>query len=148
MTDMYDPWGVGEALQMSMRMYTHSKKGTGRSTLLFNSLRDNDTVVVCTRQHANQIELECKKRSVDVTILSQEPNRGIRHALSEVSRRYNMLGNLYFDHTWFEALYLYQIQDTMSIMGQFMADMNKRKEEFKKPSSPIMFRMDEPSDFR
>jgi len=38
MADMYDPWGVGEALQMSMRMYTHSKKGTGRSTLNLRSL--------------------------------------------------------------------------------------------------------------
>jgi len=149
MTAMYDPWGVGEALQMSMRMYTHSKRATGRSTLLFEALKNGDSVVVCTRQHGDQIAQECKKRDIDVTILSQEPNRGIGHALSEISRRYNMRGNLYFDHTWFEALHLYQIQDTMSLMGSFMDDMEQRRAELMKPSrTPIMLHMDEPREFR
>jgi len=149
MTTMYDPWGVGEALQMSMRMYTHSKRATGRSSLLFEALKDGDTVVVCTRQHGDQIKRECKKREIEVTILSQEPNRGIGHALSEISRRYNMLGNLYFDHTWFEALHLYQIQDTMSLMGSFMGDMQERRAKRMKPSrEPSMLRMEEPRAFR
>lgn len=124
---MYDPWGVGEALRSNMRMYSHSKRATGRSDMLMRAVQDGDTVVVAHRQEAGRLEHELRRMGKDVRIMHLDPHEGLGPALTRISERYDRRGFLYFDHTWFEAMYLYEIERTMKTMNVFRTEMDLQR---------------------
>lgn len=130
---MYDPWGVGEALQMSMRMFSHGKRATGRSTLLLNSVQNNDTVVFAQRMEAQRMErLFTEQGKTGIKLIVHDPSHGVGSALSTIERQYDRRGVLHFDHSWFEAVYLYEVRDIMNALHHFNDDMaaqQKRKAE-------------------
>jgi len=123
---MYDPWGVGEAIQHGMRMYSHGKRATGRSTLLLNSVKDGDTIVFAFRAEAQRMRrllLEAEKSAVNIIV--HDPNQGLHYAADFILERYNRKGQIYFDHTWFEALYLYEMQSLMHGMDRFKSRLDE-----------------------
>lgn len=138
---MYDPWGVGEALRSSMRMFSHTKRATGRSTMLANAVNEGDTVVFAQRAEAQRMEREFRKAGKhNIKVLTKEPVN-VRECLYRLAEIYDYQGQLWFDHGWFEAAYFYNIENVMYTMGQFIDDMEERRNARTK-SAPIMFRQD------
>lgn len=125
---MYDPWGIGEAVQHGMRMFSHAKRATGRSTVLVNSVQNNDTIVFAQRAEADRIRrLLAEQGKNEVYTIVLDPHIGMGASLARIAEQYNVRGTLHFDHSWFEALYLYEIQGVMSIMDRFNKDMHTRR---------------------
>jgi len=147
---MYDPWGIGEALQHGMRMFSHGKRATGRSTLLINSVQNMDTIVFAQRAEAQRIDRLLKQSGKDnVYLITHDPHGGLGRAFDYITERYNGRGVLHFDHSWFEAIHLYELRGTMSAMDRFHQDMEQRRkraaedEERYRAIRPIM----KPDDF-
>lgn len=145
---MYDPWGVGEAVQHGMRMFSHGKRATGRSTMLLNSVKDRDTVVFAQRMEAQRMERLFMQVGKKVKTIVKDPSQGIGEALSYLNANYDRRGDLHFDHSWFEAIYLYEMRGVMHTMSHFynaMADQRgKAKEDEDRHRTYRPF----PSDYR
>lgn len=131
---MYDPWGVGEALRLGMRMYSHTKRGTGRTNLLVSAVQNDDTIVFAQRiEEGEMIRRLQEAGKPDVRTITVDPVVGLGAALADISKRYNRRGQLFFDHGWMEACHYYQIERTMHDLGRFMDDMWKSQQSTRTP---------------
>lgn len=125
---MYDPWGIGEAVAMSLRGFSHGKRATGRSTLLAQAVQNGDTVVFAQRVEAQRMERIFKQAGKDrVRIVVKDPSQGIGEAFSFIESKYDRRGFLHFDHSWFEALYYYEIRGIMTDVGAFYTTMDNQR---------------------
>lgn len=126
--ERYDPWGVGEALAMAMKMYIHTKRATGRTTMLLDSLKEGDMVICATTREAQRIERLARGRGFEhVIAVGRDPTIG-RSALSQIHQdMIQTKRRIVFDHTYFEALYWWVIHDTMSALTQLVNHHNERR---------------------
>ena len=127
---MFDPWGVGEAMQHGMRMFSHAKRATGRSTMLIQMVQNHDTVVFAQRAEADRMRrlfAEAGKREVYTIV--KDPNQGLGDAYDYIAANYNRRGTLHYDHSWFEAIYFYEIRRIMDSMEHFNAHMVERRQQ-------------------
>lgn len=123
---MYDPWGIGEALRMSMRMYSHAKRATGRTTLLLSALRDGDTVVTAMRAEGQRLQQEARDRGIKIKTISYDPRETLDRQYDQIMFSWDRKGQLYFDHMWFEAFYFYQIEALMGEIEKFTKSLSAR----------------------
>lgn len=123
----YDPWGIGEALSMGLRMYIHAKRATGRTTMLLDSLKEGDMVIAATDREAKRIERLARDRGLEHVIGRGYEPRGGRNPFHDLETI--MAGSkrrVVFDHTFFEALYWWMIHDTQEAMADFINRNNRR----------------------
>jgi len=137
---MYDPWGIGESLRMAMRMYSHSKRGAGRTTMMLNGLRDGDTVVCTMRNEASRLKQLAHERGIEIQTIVFEPRGGLGYAFDQIMRHWDRKGAVYFDHMWFEAFYYHEIEGMMEAFSRLQNDLNDRR----RPPEPFELAPDFP----
>lgn len=105
-----DFFGIGQALRGAFETYLQGSRGTGRTTLLLNSLKEGDRVIFHNHNHKKFFEMELRHREVkgvellvvDVDSLG-EHLRGVGTAQ----------GRTYFDHTFIEEHHKQSIEHSI-----------------------------------
>ncbi|SEG15305.1 hypothetical protein [Marinobacterium lutimaris] len=95
-----DLFGIGNALQAMVRIYTQSARRTGRTTLMLDSLKDGDRVVCRSSNEARRLKNLVRERGLDVgcIVVSPEcPERLFDYGTPQ--------GRTVFDHDWVESYY-------------------------------------------
>lgn len=120
--ERYDPWGVGEALQMGLRMFIHAQRATGRSTMLLDSLRDGDIIIAATEREARRLERLAHERGLKHVIsMGYEPRAGELLVGGLINRLQGSKRRVVFDHTFFEAVYFNMLHDIQSALAQVVS---------------------------
>lgn len=74
-----DHFGIGAAIRAAVEMYSRASRRTGRSTSLFESVKDGDRIVFVTKQEAIYAKLrlaEMGKHKVSLSVLSpRDPDK-------------------------------------------------------------------------
>lgn len=126
--DSFDPWGIGEALDMGLRMYTHAKRATGRTTLLLDAIQEGDVVVAATQREADRIVRLARDRGFQHVIGRGFEGTLGRNVLAELNEYMMGTGRrVVFDHTFFEALYFWAIRDTMQAMNSIVTRHEEKR---------------------
>ena len=124
----FDPWGVGEALHMSLRMYAHAKRATGRTTLMVGALRDGDLLVTATRREAERMAHLAAKQGVHDLELACIEGPDMLSRLHEIVCRTKR--RLMLDHTFIEALYYWMIVDSRHALARMINDNAQRRKSY------------------
>lgn len=104
-----DRYGVGTAVQAALSMYRSYARGTGRTTLLLDSLRNGDRVIFAESRHASYFQMLCAERELAITCMVI-PVREF-HRMHSLARSE---GKTVFDHTWIELFYEQEIRKNIA----------------------------------
>lgn len=107
-----DIFGIGMRICNSVHEHARAARGTGRSYVLSDMVRNGDGIVFATREHYREFLDIQEKRGRDINIdgIIVDPKLGLvgveRSKWS--GRKYK---RLFFDHVWLEEYYAYAIAD-------------------------------------
>ena len=99
---MPDPYGVAEALQMGLKMYSHGK--------LIHAVSDGDTIVTTNHVKAGEIKARLEAAGKSARVVIDDPTGGAMGTVERLAANYDRVGYVWFDHHWYEAYYFYGIR--------------------------------------
>lgn len=111
-TKMGDIFGIGVRIMNSVHEHARNARGTGRSCVLSDMVRDGDGVVFATSKcYREFLDLQAKrKRDTLIDGIVVEPKLGLVgvERANWSGRKYN---RLFFDHVWLEEYYAYNVAE-------------------------------------
>ena len=116
-----DHFGIGSAVAGAAKIYFQSARGTGRTNLLVDSLKDGDRVVFITEREARQFEKLCRERGVSIKVIvcpPDAPDRLLMHGTSSGDAR------TVFDHSWVEAYFNSAIEQAIKDVDSFETSLS------------------------
>lgn len=100
-----DMFSIGSSISDAVRTYFRNSRGTGRTTMLLDTVEEGDMVVFDTGAELAHFNRLCKERNIDVL--------GVVVPCTKVELLRNHprpVGRIIFDHSWVERYYLLQIE--------------------------------------
>jgi hypothetical protein len=100
-----DHFGIGAAIQGSVRCVLIAGRRSGRTTSLVESLKDGDRVIFLDPREASRVKKLCLERGVKIESLVTElcePDSLLQCGTGQ--------GRTLFDHAWVEQYYLKAIE--------------------------------------
>lgn len=101
-----DFFGINIMLRGMVEVMRRSSRGTGRTELLIDSLKDGDRIICLERAEAMRIKCIAKARGVNIDTIACAPER-----IERMLNLRNFPGHTAFDHAWIEAYYDMVLQD-------------------------------------
>ena len=109
-----DHFGIGAAVEGSVRTYNISARRTGRTTSLVESVKDGDRIIFADAKEADRVRRLCLNRGVNVDCISVPPS-----APEKIFERGTPEGRSIFDHSWVEQYYLAALNRAASEIDYF-----------------------------
>lgn len=103
-----DIFGIGAALKGCFSTYLQSARGTGRSSSMYNSLKNGDRVICLNHRDASEVEKQCRARGLEVETLTVSVERMDVHGLGTSQ------GRTVFDHRFVEAFHEKSIDESIN----------------------------------
>lgn len=107
-----DIFGIGMRICNSVHEHARAARGTGRSYVLSDMVRNGDGIVFANREHYREFLDIQEKRGRDMNIdgIIVDPKLGLVGVERSkwTGRKYN---RMFFDHFWLEEYYAYAIAD-------------------------------------
>lgn len=111
-----DIFGIGNRICNSVHEHIRAAKGTGRSYVLSDMVRDGDAVVFASKE--SQLEFMAvqhkRRRDIDISCIIVDPKGGIAAvhvAMVNAWREGQSCNKVFFDHEWLEEYYAYHIAE-------------------------------------
>lgn len=111
-----DIFGIGNRICNSVHEHIRAAKGTGRSYVLSDIVRDGDAVVFASKE--SQLEFMAvqhkRRRDINIICVIVDPKAGVVAVHSEmfdVWDKGQSCNKVFFDHEWLEEYYAYQIAE-------------------------------------
>jgi hypothetical protein len=102
-----DMFGIGAAMKAMTRVYFQSARGSGRTTMMIDSLHEGDRVVFSNARERERVEKLIRDRGLKdvkcIVVPPREPTRAFERGTSQ--------GRTIFDHSWVEQFYEDRIKD-------------------------------------
>lgn len=116
MSKQYD---IGEDLLLAFEGFEQNRRASGRSTAMFNSLKNGDVVVCVNIEQGRLVHNAARERGVQVEVLASTPPE-LPVGLHGSDRR------VHFDHEWVTAFYRAGILRTASQFNAIEQRQNDR----------------------
>lgn len=115
--NLVDFFGIGVALRAMISIYITTARGSGRTTMLLESLRDGDRVCCATLKEADRLRRICNLTKLKVTFTVVNPADPFKLFNSGSS-----VGRTIFDHTWVEKFYILAIEGAAETIAKLQKE--------------------------
>ena len=120
-----DIFGIGSAIKATVGMYLVMARGTGRTTVMINSLKPGDRIIFTNNNEANRVKRLCNEREINdirFEVVSPEyPDKLFNRGSSQ--------GRTFFDHSWIEEFYRNAIDRAEKDINYFQTEISGYGEE-------------------
>ena len=128
---LYDPFGIGTALQHGMRMLLHGQRHSGRTTALLDSLKEHDVVITTMGIEGQRLEREIRARGFKDVTVRLMPTTNLREAYDRLSGQ-TAQRRIVFDHMFFEGYYSAAIDNAVYELSRFKEHLDAQHESYNK----------------
>lgn len=112
---MQDIYGIGVTIKSSIDNYFRWARGSGRTSLLTEYIKQGDIIIFVTNDEAEYVKRIAKEKGINIKTIVINPSRHFELSVKMAG----LSGRLVFDHRWVELFYQIQIER----IGENLSDM-------------------------